>query len=372
MSFIEDAAMAVQNDPMSASDFETGCRFAVASKMRECRRLLAENEVEDIVEDMVGDYSYVDPEDRISEDSVEMTDIEWDLYPEGEKVVYGEEDGVVVGGRFYPVRISEDSRVASVSKRIYSSISEIAHIAGSLGMNERSLFHTVPDVNMPCPCCSSRNVTPVWFDDGDVTACCNDCGFEFDASLDDVALATIEERTVEDVDIIPEMDIFGSVWCRSDGRLGYEVYGSGELVDAGDAGSFSEVLARFDDIADAYDSISEGVGIDFTSGGSESVAGIEDDSLVMRSGRTASRIRVARMVADGSALLDMSHVERISAVPGQGFHYANGSIVVSSVEGGLIYADVWEPRPDGRLACVKSRFTEAQLVDKLKRECYLK
>jgi len=370
MDVIEIAASAVERDPMSASDVESACRFAVARSMRESRRLLADNEVEDIVGDIVDEETYVEPEalEPNEDGEIELTDSEWESVDEGEKVVYGDKVGLVVNGSFCPVVTVPDFRVARISARICKSIEAQAHIIASTGIDERSLYHTVPDVLMPCPKCESTNVTPVWFDGGEVVACCNACGEEFDASVEDVARATLAERTVEDIDIIPEHDVFGSVWCSGNGGFGYEIYASGELVDAGEDDTFEGVIDRFDAVADAYDDIEEGVGVDMASGFSGDVESISEDRIVFDDGRTASRAKIARMVADGSAFLDFSNVMRIAAYPGQELRSISGrSIEVEDISNGFIYASLYDGSPNGCITCKMARFTNrefAEFVDK--------
>ena len=366
MDIIEIAANAIARDPMSVSDTESSCRFAVARSMRANKRLLAENEIEDIVCDVVAGDTYVDA-DSLEPDAdgeVEMTDTEWDSVDSDDKVVYGDKVGMVVGGRFCPVRIVEDTRAAHISYRIAKSMEYQAHTLASLGIDEKSLYHPIPDVAMPCPKCASSNVTPVWFDGGDVVACCNDCGCEFDASVDDVLRTTLADRTVEDIDIIPEHDVFGSVWCSDGGRFGYEVYASGELVDSGEEDTFEEVQDRFDDIADAYDSIDEGMVVDLTNGNSEIIEDIDGDKVTMEGGKTASRARLARMIADGTAYADMSSISRISFREGQHIVLShNRRADVVGVGDGCVYIDMYEGLADGRVACRQVRLSKRQLSE---------
>lgn len=366
MDVIEIAASAIERDPMSVSDTESNCRLAVARAMREGGRLLAADEVEDIVGDVVSDETYVDI-DSVEPDGggeVELTDAEWESVDSDDKVVYGDTVGMVVGGRFCPVRIVEDTRAAHISYRISKSMEYQAHVIASLGIDERSLYHPIPDVAMPCPRCASSDVTPVWFDGGEVIACCNDCGCEFDASVSDVMRATLADRTVEDIDILPEHDIFGSVWCSDGGRFGYEVYASGELVDSGEEDTFEDVQGRFDDIADAYEDISEGAVIDLTNGGSEVIECIDGDKVTMEGGRTASRARLARMMADGIAYADRSGVASAHVREGQRIALSHGRLAdVVSVGSDGVYLDVYEGVADGRVACRQVRLTMRQLSD---------
>ena len=365
MSVFDKLADAIAADTI-VSDIEHLCRVHVAGEIKRERRLLAEDEVEDIVEDVVDGESFVELEDAVSDDGfIDMTDAEWENVPADDKVVLEKDDGndvegAVVGGRFLPVRLHEDPRPASIARRINASIKEAAHIANSVdGVNVKSLYHPVPDVCMPCPACASRDVTPVWFDSGEVVACCNRCGAEFDASTDEVARATLAERTVEDIDILPEFDVFGSVWCQDDGRFGYEVYASGELVDSGAADTFEGVQERFDDIADGFDDIEDGSSIVFENG-PEDVEDVDGDRVVFEGGRAASRIRLARMLADHVAYLDNSGVTRMKLSPGMEFSSQMGTVVVASVDGDEVYANLIRCASDGRVVEDYVRYTRPQ------------
>lgn len=366
MNVVEIAARNVEGF-RSGSDVECACRFAVARKMRAERRLLSSDEVEDVVEDVVDAETSVDVEDRVDGDHVEMTDVEWDSVPVEDKVMFDKEDGevvegVVVGGRLLPVKLSSDFRASVIAERINMEISSTAHLANvNEGVNVKSLYHPVPDVKMPCPRCASENVTPVWYDNGEVIACCNSCGNEFDADVNVVAKATLAERTVEDIDILPEFDVFGSVWYQDNGKFGFEVYSSGDLVDAGDADTFEEVQERFDDIADAYDELDEGVGIDFASGKSDVIDVVDGDELVLEGGKRASRARIARMVADGMAFVDKSNVATFRLAPGQVVATRFGNFVVESCGRKSVYGSVVRCTPDGRVGEQPMRLTMSEL-----------
>ena len=365
MNFVEIAATAIEGDP-TATDMELICRSAVAEKMRESRRLLTADEVEDLVKDEVVEETAVDPEEIVEEEGeLALSDIEWDSIPEEDKVEVelGDEviEGCVVAGKFHPAKIHPDSSVSRYARRITASMEEQAHIGSTLGITPKCLYNPVPDVTMPCPHCASRNVTPVWYDAGEVIALCNDCAEEFDASIEDVAKATLAERTVEDIDILPEHDVFGSVWYGEDGKFGYEVYASGDLVEDGAAETFEEIQERFDDIADAYEEIGEGTVIDLTSGDSEIIIDIDDDRIELESGKTASRARIARMVVDKRAFLDNSSRRRNVFVAGRMYAGKNGEQVLVTKAGGKLECEVWKPMMDGRVSMQLVTFTPKQL-----------
>ena len=368
MSIIDRLAAEIESEP--ASELEELCRHAVAAEMRHAKRLLTADEIEDITEDTFEDEAVSDLD--VDEDGeVEVTEHERANIPE-ESIVMMDEDGevvegVVVEGKFARLRVIPDHRCKHVAKRIATHMESLALMANiNEGINLKSLYHPVPNVTMPCPKCSSRNVTPVWFDSGQVIACCNECATEFEASVDDVAHATLAERTVEDIDILPEYDVFGSVWLK-DGGYGYEVYASGELIDSGEAETFDEVQERFDDIADAYDEIEEDAEIDFASGESDTVEDIDGDELILESGRKASRARVARMVADKKAFVAKNDLGGIKITAGRGFHSPRGSVIVESIMPNGVYARVVTATADGRIAERMVRFTERELKAYLKR-----
>ena len=367
MNVVEIAARNVEGF-RSGSDVEQACRKAVARVMRSERRLLTADEVEDVVEDVVDAETSVDVEDKVEGDHVEMTDVEWDSVPVEEKVMFDKDngevvEGVVVGGRLLPVKLSKDFRASVIAERINMEVSSTAHLANvNEGVNVKSLYHPVPDVKMPCPKCASENVTPVWYDDGEVIACCNSCGNEFEADVDVVAKATLAERTVEDIDILPEFDVFGSVWYQEDGKFGFEVYSSGDLVDAGDADTFEEVQERFDDIADAYDELDEGVEVDFANGESDVIDVVDGDELLLEGGKRASRARVARMVADRKAFIDKSKVARCDFRPGQVVATRLGNFVVESSKKKLVSGTMVRCTADGRLSEQPTRFTPLELI----------
>lgn len=358
MNVIERLATAIEQE--SSNDMEAICRYTVAAEMRHERRMLTADEIEDIVADVVADEAHADPEDRFDGEVVEVTDLE--AANMDDIAEFTDEDGetiegVVVGGKFARLVVKPDQSVRVISASIAKHSEALAHMASvNGGINLKSMYHPVPDVNMPCPTCASRNVTPVWFDSGQVTACCNECGMEFDASVDDVAHATLAERTVEDIDILPEFNVFGSVWLNGDG-YGYEIYASGDMVDSGEAETFDEVQERFDDIADAYDEIGEGTGIDFANGDSDIVELMENDDVYFGSRRKASRIRLARMVASKKAFIDNSGKVNANFREGQEFSTRTGSIIVDSVLRDDVYATVIEGTADGRIAERVAKFT---------------
>ena len=339
------------SEPCSC-DIEDMCRRSVAMEIKAGRRLLSSDEVDDVVEDVVEEETAVDVEDHVDGDFIRMSDIEWKSVSSSKKVTYGSEVGCVVNGSFLPVRTYPDPRPSMYADRISKIIEGAANMANiSDGVNIKSLYHPVPAINVSCPKCASRNITPVWFDDGRVTACCNECFAEFDASIDDVDDATLADRTVEDVDIIPEQEMFGSVWYAGDGVYGYEIYSFGELVDSGEAASFSEIQDRFDDVADAYDALEENVVVDFATGDSEEINDVSDSHLGFAGGRSASRAKVARMVADGQAFIDVSKVSSLDFRAGDVFRKRDGSMVsVDRVSRGSVLATVTRPMSNGSVS----------------------
>lgn len=355
MSIIDRLAAAIDKEP--STELEGICRRAVAMEMRRAKRMLTADEIDDIVEDVVEEEAHADLEERFDGESVNVSDLEAENIPEDELVTFTDDDGeeiegVVVEGRFARLKIRPDSSVRTISASISKHSESLAIMANSNeGINLQSLYHPVPDVNMPCPVCASRDVTPVWYDNGQVIACCNNCNREFDASIDDVAHATLAEQTVEDIDILPEHEVFGSVWLNGSG-YGYEVYASGELVDSGEADRYDDVIERFDDIADAFDDIEEDSQVDFTNGESDVVDEIDGDDVYFEAGRKASRIRLARMVADGKAFVDNSRVASIGFVRrGRSYRMKGGSrFEVDSVWNGGVDGRLVSCTPDGRLA----------------------
>lgn len=370
MNAIERIARDLESSP-SASDMEDICRSEVAGIIRESKRLLTADEVEDIVDDVVADEAIAEPE--VSDDGViEMSELEWDNVPDEEKVKVDEGgdivEGMVVAGMFRPVALHKDYRPKHIASNISKHIESLARLAATNdGIDYRSMFNPVPDVVMPCPKCASRDVTPVWYDAGEVVACCNHCGNEFHAGIDDVAHATLAERTVEDIDILPEHNVFGSVWCNDNGNFGWEIYASGDLIDSGESESFEVIQDRFDDIADAYDEISEDTVIDLDNGSDEKIVEINGDEITMESGRSASRIRIARMVADRKAFIDNSHVQTMRVHIGSVYSTADGaSVIVSSVEPDGIYASVIRCGSDGAVHEDFVRFSEREFADIVK------
>ena len=369
MNFVEIAANAIEGD-VTASDMELMCRAAVAQKMRKARRFLTAEEILDITNDTVIEETAIDPEDIIeAEGELDVTDIEWESVPEEDKVeVELEEEtveGMVVGGKFYRANLRPDTSVSRYAQRIATSMDEQAHYATTFGVAPKALFNPVPDVTMPCPKCASRNVTPVWYDKGEVIACCNECSHEFDASIEDVAKATLAERTVEDIDILPEFEVFGSVWYGEDGKFGYEVYASGDMVESGDSDTFEWIQDHFDDIADTYEEISEGTVIDLPSGDSEVVIDIDDDRIELESGKTASRARIARMVVNKKAFINNANATRTAFVEGNIYEAKSGAQVFVKRAGKELECEVWEPMVDGRIAHRLVNFTTKQLSNYL-------
>ena len=365
MNIIDKLATAVEAEP--STEMEEICRHAVALEMRHAKRLLTADEVEDIVDDVVSEEALADTESLAEDGEVEVTDLERANMDDDEIVVFEDEngeniEGVVVEGRFARLVVVPDRSRSVISASIARHIEHLAHLATiSDGIDKESLYHPVPDVLMPCPKCASMNVTPVWYDAGEVVACCNICGNEFDASIDDVIHATLAERTVEDIDILPEFDVFGSVWLEDDG-YGYEVYASGELVDSGSAEEFIEVQDRFEDIADAYDDIEEGTQIDFINGDSDVIEEIDSDDVIFEAGRKASRIRLARMVVDKMAYIDNSNVTaRRRYTVGQAFSTKVGHIEIDEIDRNGIYATVTSGMPSGRIAQRQMLFSQREL-----------
>lgn len=367
VNVIARAVEAILSEPCSG-DIEEMCHISVANVIKQSRRLLSADEVEDIVEDVVDGETLVDPEDMLDGDELRMSDIEWDSVEPERKVDADGVEGCVIGGRFYPVSTFPDQRAGMYASRIAAVIQSVANTANlTEGVNIRSLYHPVPIANIGCPRCASTDVTPVWYDDGRVTACCNKCLAEFDADIEDVAQATLVDKTIEDVDILPEHDIFGSVWYSGDGRYGFEVYSSGELVDSGEAGSLHDIQERFDDIADAFDDIEDGVEVDFTNGNSAVVDAVDgDDVVLVDDGReaSASRIRLARMVVDKKAYIDGSGRLSMDFRPGDVVVSKNGSrIRVDEVAGGKVFSTVTMPKEDGGISQFRLSSTPREFHD---------
>ena len=368
MSIIERLATEIEQEP--SSELESMCRQTVAAEMRHAKRLLTAEEIEDIADSVFEEEAIADLE-NVEDGEVVVTEHERRNIPEDEIVMVDEDgevvEGVVVEGRFARLVVVPDRHCERVAKRIATHMESLALMVNvNEGVNLKSLYHPVPDVNMPCPKCSSRNVTPVWFDSGQVIACCNDCCAEFDASIDDVAHATLAERTVEDIDILPEFEVFGSVWLEDEG-YGYEIYASGEVIDSGAADTFNEVQERFDDVADAYEEIEEGAQVDFTSGESDVIDVIDEDDIFFEAGKKASRARLARMIVDKRAFLDKSAMSGYRIFVGQGFHSPRGSLVVENVLPEGIYARLVTATADGRIQERVARFTEKELRNYVKR-----
>ena len=368
MSIIDKIAATIEGEP--STELEGMCRRAVAIEMRRAKRMLTADEIDDVVEEVVEEEAHADLEERFDGEQVNVSDLEAENIPDDEIVTYTDEDGeeiegVVVEGRFAKLNIRPDSSVKTISASIAKHSEMLAIMANSSdGINLKSLYHPVPDVNMACPVCASHDVTPVWYDNGQVIACCNFCNREFDASIDDVAHATLAEQTVEDIDILPEHEVFGSVWLTGNG-YGYEIYASGDLVDSGEAEKYDDVIERFDDVADAFDEIDEDSQIDFANGESDVIDEIDGDDVYFEAGRKASRIRLARMVADGRAFIDNSRVANIShVVPGRTYAMADGSrFAVDTVSGGEIVGRRVSCMPDGRVSERYVKFSKREFAN---------
>lgn len=342
--------MDVIEDGISASDVEEICREAVVDEVLERARLITEEEIQRILEPVVRGEMIVDPEERIDGEHVDVTDVEYDNLPDEAKVE-GASDGekkVVVRSRVYAARIRPDMNAkviaAKIANEIRTAFFEIRSQSG-IDLDFDSLHRSEPDADKGCPHCGSANTTPVWYDAGCMTVHCNSCDSDFEASMKGAGKLSLKERTIEDYDIVPEADIFGSVWYDDGGDRDYrepgypyEIFQDGEPVFMGWCSDFEDVMADFDDFSRKWHEISEGMSVYSSESGRELKVSSLDGSSVFFGKTRASRAKIAASAMRGTMRFGSSHLYCDSVKVGDLYRDARGnSMEVYDVSGGNVY-----------------------------------
>lgn len=342
--------MDVIEDEISASDVEEICREVVVDEVLERARLITEDEIQRIIEPVVRRETIVDPEERIEGDYVDVTDVEYENLPDESKVE-GASDGekkVVVRSKVYTARIRPDMNARVLASKIAGEIRaaffQVKSYSG-IDLDFDSLHREQPDADTGCPHCGSADTTPVWYDAGRMTVHCNSCDADFEASMRGTDKLSLKERTIEDYDIVPEADIFGSVWYDDGGDhdyrepgYPYEIFQDGESVLMGWHSSFEDVMDDFDDFSRKWHEISEGMSIYSSESGRELKVSSFDGSSVFFDGMKASRARIAASAMRGTMRFGSSHLYCDSVKVGDLYRDARGnSMEVYDVSGGSVW-----------------------------------
>lgn len=342
--------MDVIEDEISVSDVEEICREVVVDEVLERARLITEDEIQRIIEPVVRRETIVDPEERIEGDYVDVTDVEYENLPDESKVE-GASDGekkVVVRSKVYTARIRPDMNARVLASKIAGEIRaaffQVKSYSG-IDLDFDSLHREQPDADTGCPHCGSADTTPVWYDAGRMTVHCNSCDADFEASMRGTDKLSLKERTIEDYDIVPEADIFGSVWYDDGGDhdyrepgYPYEIFQDGESVLMGWHSSFEDVMDDFDDFSRKWHEISEGMSIYSSESGRELKVSSFDGSSVFFDGMKASRARIAASAMRGTMRFGSSHLYCDSVKVGDLYRDARGnSMEVYDVSGGNVW-----------------------------------
>lgn len=342
--------MDVIEDEISVSDVEEICREVVVDEVLERARLITEDEIQRIIEPVVRRETIVDPEERIEGDYVDVTDVEYENLPDESKVE-GASDGekkVVVRSKVYTARIRPDMNARVLASKIAGEIRaaffQVKSYSG-IDLDFDSLHREQPDADTGCPHCGSADTTPVWYDAGRMTVHCNSCDVDFEASMRGTDKLSLKERTIEDYDIVPEADIFGSVWYDDGGDhdyrepgYPYEIFQDGESVLMGWHSSFEDVMDDFDDFSRKWHEISEGMSIYSSESGRELKVSSFDGSSVFFDGMKASRARIAASAMRGTMRFGSSHLYCDSVKVGDLYRDARGnSMEVYDVSGGSVW-----------------------------------
>lgn len=342
--------MDVIEDEISVSDVEEICREVVVDEVLERARLITEDEIQRIIEPVVRRETIVDPEERIEGDYVDVTDVEYENLPDESKVE-GASDGekkVVVRSKVYTARIRPDMNARVLASKIAGEIRaaffQVKSYSG-IDLDFDSLHREQPDADTGCPHCGSADTTPVWYDAGRMTVHCNSCDADFEASMRGTDKLSLKERTIEDYDIVPEADIFGSVWYDDGGDhdyrepgYPYEIFQDGESVLMGWHSSFEDVMDDFDDFSRKWHEISEGMSIYSSESGRELKVSSFDGSSVFFDGMKASRARIAASAMRGTMRFGSSHLYCDSVKVGDLYRDARGnSMEVYDVSGGSVW-----------------------------------
>lgn len=342
--------MDVIEDEISASDVEEICREVVVDEVLEQARLITEEEIQRILEPVVRGEIIVDPEERIDGEYVDVTDVEYDNLPDEAKAqdAAGGERKVLVGSKVYTAKIRPDMTARTLSKAIANEI-KAAYFAvksqSGIDIDFDSLHRPEPECETGCPRCGSVNTTPVWYDAGCMTVHCNSCESDFEASMKGTEKLSLKERTIEDYDIVPEADIFGSVWYDDGGDhdyrepgYPYEIFQDGESVFMGWCSDFEDVMADFDDFSRKWHEISEGMSVYSSESGKELKVSSFDGSSVFFGKMRASRAKIAASAMRGTMRFGSSHLYCDDVRAGDLYRDARGnSMEVYDVSGGNVY-----------------------------------
>lgn len=345
--------MDVIEDEISASDVEEICREVVVDEVLEQARLITEEEIQRIIEPIVRQEIVVDPEERVEGDYVDVTDVEYENLPDDVKVE-GASDGerkVVVRSRVYTARIRPDMNARVIAKKMANEIRaaffEIKTASG-IDLDFDSLHRVEPDAEKGCPKCGSANTTPVWYDAGYMTVHCNSCDSDFEASMKGTEKLSLKERTIEDYDIVPEADIFGSVWYDDGGDhdyrepgYPYEIFQGGESVFMGWCSDFDDVIADFDEFSQKWHEVSEGMSIYSSESGKELKVSSFDGSSVYFGGLRASRAKIAASAVKGTMRFGSSHLYEDEVRVGDLYQDRRGNSmeVYAMSDGNVFYYD---------------------------------
>lgn len=299
---------------MVASDIEEMCRYEVAQEMEYQDRILEDNEIEDIVDDVVRDEAIVDPISNIDDEGVvNVTDIEWENIPDSDKVTDTDGDeSLMIEGAVHKVSIRKDDRIERIASRISKDIDTIwrlGNLASGINIDKESYKRVGADISAVCPDCGSANQTVVWYDDDMCVVHCNDCDAEYETALAEDEMS-VEERTVEDIPIYEDENdsIFGSVFY--DGELGWtwQIWHNGECIEQQLADDAGEAYGIFNAIRQEYESLAPGEIVKSVDDGSaEVIEDVSNDDVVI-GGRVASRIRIATDIAMDKAVIDDSDI----------------------------------------------------------------
>ena len=367
---IQEIASAVKSG-FSANTTEELCRYEVASSIEIEDRLPLDEEIEDIVEPIVKDESFVVAFETIEDGIANLTEFEFDNLNEDEKVIDRQGNKFVVcSGVIYPVVISKSFEVSRIASAISSDIrvtfnaicayDETSYDFDSFHVSLDSKFGTV------CPVCSSENVSPVWHEDKHVVCHCHDCLADFETPMD------VEDSSTEEITTV-ERDlgdgIVGMTYFAPDFGWIAEIWDNDTLIDQIVMDNPSEADEYFDCFVEQYESIEPGEILRSVETGAEFTVDDVCGKEVVAAGKFAKRTQIAISKAKGKLISDKSNVfDSANVYAGSYFVNANGDkIEVLAVDGSVVtYNELYTEKNSGLARnefreCSKKEFSKLLL-----------
>ena len=313
-------------------------RKAFALMIRRASSLIGEEDGAKLLAPIIQASSAHSPEFS-DNGTVVLSDLEYDALPEKAKVRVSGLPHVVKDGCAYRASIYPDGRAQSLARQFCAeerSIVSALQRQHLLPCPIDDLYVAAPEDDINCPVCGSSNVTPFYSEIDTTEFHCNECDIDFE--VDGLELPSLEDRSFEDIELIPEEGIHATY--STDGLHHYVgIFDkANESLCADSFNSQDDADAFMAGFVAAFDSIKPGVTVaNINSGDKLEVSSVQGDTVQIN-GMNASRGHLAARVAcDGTMTLLSTPIFSNDVLAGDRWRSDERVAKVESVEDDTVY-----------------------------------